>query len=96
MLLLRDKEIDTEHHNTEKDDDQRNDLYSNIILFGGNTMFKGYAERFAEEIKKLAKENNCTITGSGYQDIYWGELINAIAAYSYKITKIKAHITGIK
>ena len=36
------------------DDDQRNDLYSNIILSGGNTMFKGFAERFAEEIKKLA------------------------------------------
>ena len=33
---------------------QRNDLYSNIILSGGNTMFKGFAERFAEEIKKLA------------------------------------------
>ena len=34
--------------------DQRNDLYSNIILSGGNTMFEGFAERFAEEIKKLA------------------------------------------
>ena len=42
-----------------------------------------------EEIDKLAKENNCTITGSGYQDIYWGELISNIAASSHKITKIK-------
>lgn len=41
------------------------------------------------EINKLAISNNCTITGSGYQDIYWGELINAIAASSHKITKIK-------
>lgn len=41
------------------------------------------------EINKLAISNNCTITGSGYQDIYWGELISAIAASSHKITKIK-------
>ena len=41
------------------------------------------------EIDRLAKENNCTITGSGYQDIYWGELISAIASSTYKITKIK-------
>ena len=43
----------------------------------------------SEEINKLAIENNCTITGSGYQDIYWGELISAIAASTHKITKIK-------
>ena len=42
-----------------------------------------------EEIDKLAKENGCTITGSGYQDIYWGELISAIAGSTQKITKIK-------
>ena len=40
------------------------------------------------EIDRLAKENGCTITGSGYQDIYWGELISAIASSSNKITKI--------
>ena len=42
-----------------------------------------------EEINKLAIMNNCTITGSGYQDIYWGEMISAIAASTHKITKIK-------
>ena len=42
-----------------------------------------------EEINRLAVENNCTITGSGYQDIYWGELISAIASSTHKITKIK-------
>ena len=45
--------------------------------------------QLTEEIDKLAKENNCTITGSGYQDIYWGELVSAIASSSHKITKIK-------
>ena len=38
---------------------------------------------------KIAKQNNCTICGSGYQDVYWGELINAIAGSTQKITKIK-------
>ena len=42
-----------------------------------------------KEINRLAVANNCTITGSGYQDIYWGELISAIAASTHKITKIK-------
>lgn len=42
-----------------------------------------------DEIDKLAKENGCTITGSGYQDIYWGELIAAIAGSTQRITKIK-------
>lgn len=40
-------------------------------------------------IDKLAKENNCTITGSGYQDIYWGQLISSIAGSTHTINKIK-------
>ena len=42
-----------------------------------------------EKIDRLAKQNNCTITGSGYQDIYWGQLISSIAGSTQKITKIK-------
>ena len=41
------------------------------------------------KIDALAKQNNCTITGSGYQDIYWGQLISSIAGSTHKITKIK-------
>ena len=41
------------------------------------------------KINELAKKNNCTITGSGYQDIYWGQLISSIAGSTQKITKIK-------
>ena len=43
----------------------------------------------SKRIDDLAKQNNCTITGSGYQDIYWGELISAIAASTHNIKKIK-------
>jgi len=40
-------------------------------------------------IDTIAKQTGCTITGSGYQDIYWGELISAIASSTQRITKIK-------
>ena len=42
-----------------------------------------------KRLDELAKKNNCTITGSGYQDIYWGQLISSIAGSTQKITKIK-------
>lgn len=42
-----------------------------------------------EQIDKLAKENKCTITGSGYQDAFWGNLITTLAGATHNITKIK-------
>jgi len=42
-----------------------------------------------EEIDKLAKENNCVITGCGYQDYFWGNLIYSLAGTTHKIKKIK-------
>ena len=41
------------------------------------------------EIDTLAKENNCTITGSGYQDAFWGNLISTLCGATHNITKIK-------
>ena len=45
--------------------------------------------KLTKKIDELAKKNNCTITGSGYQDIYWGQLVTSIAGSTHKITKIK-------
>ena len=42
-----------------------------------------------KEIDILAKANNCTVTGCGYQDIFWGNMITSIAASTHNITKIK-------
>ena len=40
------------------------------------------------KLDKLAKENGCTLTGSGYQDIFWGNLIASLAGATHNITKI--------
>ena len=45
--------------------------------------------KLTEKLDKLAKENHCTITGSGYQDVFWGNLIYTLAGATHKITKIK-------
>ncbi len=38
-----------------------------------------------KKIDELAKKNNCTITGSGYQDIFWGQLITSICGATQSI-----------
>ena len=47
------------------------------------------SEKLTKAIDKVAKEHNCTIAGSGYQDVYWGNLITTICGSTHKITKIK-------
>jgi 4-hydroxy-tetrahydrodipicolinate reductase len=42
-----------------------------------------------EKLDKLAKENGCTITGTGYQDAFWGNLVTTLAGATHGITKIK-------
>ena len=44
--------------------------------------------KLTNELDKIAKENNCTITGSGYQDVYWGNLISLIGGSTFKIKEI--------
>ena len=45
--------------------------------------------RLTKKVDELAKQTGCTITGAGYQDIYWGQLIASIAGSTQSITKIK-------
>lgn len=43
----------------------------------------------AGELDELAKSHGCTLSGSGYPDLYWGTLITTLAGSSASITKIK-------
>lgn len=45
--------------------------------------------KLAKKLDKLAKENGCTICGSGYQDVFWGNLISVLGGATHKIVKIK-------
>ncbi|MBQ4558545.1 MAG: dihydrodipicolinate reductase [Clostridia bacterium] len=45
--------------------------------------------RITKKLDTLAKKSGCTITGSGYQDAFWGNLITTLAGATHKITKIK-------
>ena len=45
--------------------------------------------KLTKEIDEIARTNNCTITGSGYQDAFWGNLISTLCGATNKITKIK-------
>lgn len=48
-----------------------------------------FKSEFDKKVDELAKQTGCTIVGTGYQDIYWGQLITSICGSTQKITKIK-------
>ncbi|PID52800.1 MAG: dihydrodipicolinate reductase [Candidatus Moraniibacteriota bacterium] len=47
------------------------------------------SQEITERLDVLAKEHNCTLTGSGYQDVFWGNLIATLAGATHKITRIE-------
>ncbi len=40
-------------------------------------------------LDRLAKENGCTLAGSGYQDVFWGNLISVLAGATHRIERIE-------
>lgn len=41
------------------------------------------------EVDAMAKKTGCTVCGSGYQDVFWGNLIATLAGAMHTINKIK-------
>jgi len=53
------------------DKDLHEDLYANIVLSGGNTMFEGIADRLKKEISDLAP-NIKTVKVVAYEELKYG------------------------
>ncbi|MBQ9834389.1 MAG: dihydrodipicolinate reductase [Bacilli bacterium] len=65
------------------------ELGINAITTCEEAFFSGNSNpNLTAEIDRLAKENNCTITGSGYQDVFWGQLVTSICGATQSIKKI--------
>ena len=45
--------------------------------------------KITKELDTLAKKNNCTLSGSGYQDASWGSLISVLCGTTQSIKKIR-------
>ncbi len=56
-------------------------------LYPWNSRYK-----MTKKIDELAKQNNCSICGSGAQDMGWTYIIDTVAGASNKLTKIKGAV----
>lgn len=47
------------------------------------------AKKITKKLDKIAKENNCTLCGSGYQDYSWGTMVTSLCGTTQSIKKIR-------
>lgn len=44
-----------------------------------------------ERLDGLARMNGCTLTGSGYQDVFWGNLVTTLSGATHRIDRITGY-----
>ncbi|HML47699.1 MAG TPA: dihydrodipicolinate reductase [Clostridia bacterium] len=52
-------------------------------FFPGNS-----SPKLTAKLNQMARESGCTLCGSGYQDVFWGNLITTLAGATHKLTRI--------
>jgi hypothetical protein len=61
----------------------------NAITTGEEAFFPWNSSyKTTQLLDALAKKNGCTLCGSGYQDVFWGNLITTLAGATHTIKKI--------
>jgi len=62
----------------------------NVISICEEAFFpQNSSPKLTSKLDEIAKQNNCTICGTGYQDVAWGYLITTMAGSLFEISKIK-------
>ena len=62
----------------------------NAITTGEEAFYPWTTSRdLTKKLDEIAKQNNCTITGSGYQDVFWGHLIGVLAGATHRVGRIE-------
>ena len=95
--FLKEKEVDVAIVTTTSLFSENYPIYEICAKYGVNVIStceeaffaQNSSPKLAKKLDKLAKETGCTICGSGYQDVFWGNLISVLAGATHKITKIK-------
>ena len=79
------------------DKNLQKELYNNIVLSGGNSMFKGLPERFTQELKKLvdkSMKNEIKVIASTwrkYSTWIGGSILSGISTFDDKWTTKKEY-----
>lgn len=62
----------------------------NAITMGEEAFFPWKTSpELTQRLHDLALEGSCTLTGSGYQDVFWGYLVAVIAGATHRIDRIQ-------
>jgi len=65
----------------------------NVVSIGEEAFYAwNTSPDIIKELDTLFKENNCSFTGSGYQDVYKGYLAIALVGSAHKVTKLECFV----